>query len=83
MRKAFMKTGAAVGRVMRGIGATARSNAEELAVGAGLALITVGFWPLIGVTALVIPGVVIVWLWLPSRLPLLIRPASPDARRKR
>jgi hypothetical protein len=80
MRKAFVKIGGWVRRVLQGVGATVRSNAEELAVGAGLVLITVGLWPPLGISALVVPGAALVYVALPSRLPFVLRPPDVSSR---
>jgi hypothetical protein len=65
------------------IGSVAKANAEELGVLVMLALISAGLWPYVGQGALVVPGLVGLWLLLPSRLPFLVRPpGTPDPRRK-
>jgi hypothetical protein len=56
---------------------------DELALLVGLVLMTVSLWSLVGLVALLAPGVVITWLALPSRLPLVHRPLDPETRRKR
>ena len=52
-------------------------GADELLLACALALVTVGLWPIIGRSALVVPGTVLLWIALPSRAPLVVRPPSP------
>jgi hypothetical protein len=60
-------------------------GAEEILLVLGLALLTVGLWPVVGVSALVVPGVVLIWLVLPSRAAFIARPPvlPEQPRRKR
>ena len=83
MRKALVTIGGSVRRGWTGASAALRSNAEELVVTVGLVLITVGLWPLLGLSALVVPGATLVYLALPSRMPFVVRPSdTPSTRRK-
>lgn len=50
---------------------------DEFLLSLGLVLITVAIWPLVGVLALVVPGVAITWIALPSRVPFVARPSDP------
>lgn len=43
------------------------SLAEEIAVGAGVVLITVALWQDFGLRSLAIPGALLVWIALPQR----------------
>lgn len=59
---------------------------DELLLSIALALIVVGLWPLVGQRALLVPGLVLLWIVLPSRQPFLHRspapsPKAPVARR--
>lgn len=56
-------------------------DADEVLLTLGLALITWGLWPLVGVCALIVPGAVLLWLALPSRAPFVTPPAEKPARR--
>lgn len=57
---------------------------DELLLLVGVGLMLTGLWPTIGVGALVVPGVVLVWIALPSRSPLLERPPdSPSVTTRR
>ena len=47
----------------------------------GLGLVTCGAWPVLGQAALVLPGVVVVWLTIPSRRPFVSHP--PERRQER
>ena len=69
-------------KVLTAIAAAVQSNANEIAVGLGLSLITVGLWPLAGFSALIPTGAVIVYLALPSRLPFVLHPSDAPSRRK-
>ncbi len=69
-------------KVLTALGAAVQSNASELAVGLGLSLVTVGLWPVAGIGGLAVTGAVIVWLALPSRLPLVVHPSDAPSRRK-
>lgn len=55
-------------------------GARELALGAGLGLVTVGLWPVLQREALVVPGAVLIWLALPTRARLMDPPAAPPLR---
>lgn len=58
---------------------------DELLLAAGLVLITVALWPVVNVSALLAPGVVMVWIALPTRAPFVPRatpPADAPARRR-
>lgn len=63
--------------------ASALSTAiEELLIAAALTLLVVGLWPRFGREALLVPGVILLWLVLPARLPFIDRPVPPSADRK-
>jgi hypothetical protein len=67
---------------VRLIVAAVGSVLEELAVAAGAALITVALWPHAGITALAVPGLVLLWIALPTRTAFVSRPVEPPSRRK-
>lgn len=64
-------------------GVTAFLGPEEAVLLVALVLVTVGLWPLAarwagsGWTALLVPGLVLLWLALPSRAPFVIRDSAP------
>lgn len=60
--------------------AIAAIGVDVLVLILGLVMVTVGLWPWIGRGALLVPGVVLTWLSLPSRLPFVLR---PDASRRK
>lgn len=56
---------------------------DELLLAVALALLTGGAWEVVGRLALVIPGMVLLWVALPSRAPFVTRgPEPPDASRR-
>jgi hypothetical protein len=53
---------------------------DELVLGAGLVLITVALWPLVGRVALLVPGLALTFLSFPTRAPFVHqRPTPPKA----
>lgn len=59
-------------------------GADELALIGALALLVVGLWPIVGRCALIVPGIVWLWLALPSRHPLVSRPpVAPEKPARR
>lgn len=50
---------------------TAVIGADELLVVAGLGLLTAGLWPIVQESALIAPGLVLLWIALPQRTPFL------------
>lgn len=52
---------------------------EEVALAMGLALVTVGLWPVAGQVALTVPGLVLIWLALPQRTTFVQRTPTPPA----
>ena len=48
-----------------------------------LALVTTGLWALIGRGALVVPGIVLLWIVLPSRPPFVLRRPIEESHRRR
>jgi hypothetical protein len=54
---------------------------EEVALALGMCLIAYGFWDVWRPASFVIPGVVMVWVTLPSRTPFVERSDQPDRRR--
>lgn len=58
------------------------SLVDEIMLTVALALIVIALWPWIDRGALVIPGVVLLWLVLPARAPFLSRPPT-DAQKTR
>lgn len=73
-------TAAALGRVAKialvFVLAAAGDLLQELVVAAGLVLVTVALWPDVGVRALAVPGLVLVWMALPVR-PSFIAKVGP------
>jgi hypothetical protein len=53
-------------------------DVDDLALVGALTLLTVGLWTLVGRSALIVPGVVGVWVTLPSRQPFIVRPSAPE-----
>lgn len=56
---------------------------EEIWIAIGLVLIVVGLWSRVGALSLVAPGLVVLWIALPSRAPFVTRPepsATPPRR---
>jgi hypothetical protein len=60
---------------------------DELLLTAALALIVVGLWPIssrwigTGLPALIVPGMTLLYVSLPSRRPLIVRPMATDQRK--
>lgn len=48
-------------------------GADEAMLLIGLCLITVALWPAFGVAALLLPGLIVTWMALPSRTPFVER----------
>jgi len=69
-------------QVLSRLAAAIGSVLEELAVATGAALVTVGLWPHLRVTALIVPGLVLLWIALPSRAAFVARPPEQPQRRK-
>lgn len=67
---------AALGRFGASIwaGLTAAIGGDELLLLIALACLTGGLWPALGRQALVAPGLVLLWVALPSRSAFVIRP---------
>ena len=47
---------------------------DEVVFIAALLLIAVGLWLVVGQASLIVPGCVLLWVGLPSRLPFVMRP---------
>ena len=64
---------------------TSRVGLDDVVLGVALLLIAAGFWSAWKPGAFIVPGVVLLWLVLPSRSPFVTRPpvpkkpAAPDA----
>lgn len=81
-------------RALRAIGATlavvgrkavtggADGWLDEALLALALTLVTVGLWPRFGVEALVAPGLVLLWIFLPARTALIGSAGDPATRRK-
>ena len=54
-------------------------GADELVLSAGLLLATVALWSAWGPLALLVPGIVLIWVALPTRSVFLVRPV-PERR---
>ena len=61
---------------MREVCAWVGRQVDEILVAGGLALVTVGLWPIVGRSALVVPGLVLLWIALPQRVAFVAR--TPD-----
>lgn len=62
MRRRLSEVGAAAWRAL-----TAIVGVDELLVGAGLVLVTMGLWSLVDRAALIAPGLVLLWIAVPQR----------------
>lgn len=69
----------AVGRACSYVGRALNSNVEELWIGAGVILVSVGMRDVWAPGAYIIPGLVILWIWLPARAPFVVR-ATEDKK---
>ena len=58
----------------------AKAFVEEIAIGVALLLITIGLWRWVGYGALVVPGVVLLWIVLPMRRPFVDHRDPPAVR---
>ena len=57
-------------------------GADEAMLLAGVLLATVALWSVWGPLALLVPGVVAVWIALPSRAVFVVRPTALQTRRQ-
>lgn len=56
---------------------------DECVLVLGLVLLAAGLWPLFGRVALIAPGLVLVWMAIPQRAPLVRRePQSAQVRKR-
>lgn len=53
----------------------------EATLAVALVLLTVAAWPRLGRQALAIPGGVLLWIVLPSRVPFIARPPTASAKK--
>lgn len=53
----------------------------EAVLALALVLLTVAAWPRLGRQALAIPGLVLLWIALPSRVAFIARPPAPPAKK--
>lgn len=60
-----------------------RGNLNELFVAVGVLCATVALWTEIGRLALIVPGIVLLWIGLPVRRWFIERPMFDEPRRKR
>lgn len=56
---------------------------DELLLAVALTLVTVGSWPLLGRGALVVPGIVLLWIVLPTRGTFIVRPTATEKKSDR
>lgn len=63
-------------------GITAYVGADELLLALALLLVTIGLWSRVGAAALVAPGLVLLWIALPSRRSFLVAPSAPEGSGK-
>lgn len=54
---------------------------DELLLAVALTLVTVGSWPLLGRGALVVPGIVLLWIVLPTRGTFIVRPPATGEKK--
>jgi hypothetical protein len=59
----------------------AEIDRDDVFIGLGLVLVTVGLWAVVHVAALIAPGAVLLWVALPTRRSFLADPVA-DHRRK-
>ena len=62
---------------------TSVMGVDECLLIMALALVTSGLWVAIGRGALVVPGVVLLWIVLPSRPPFVLRRPTEESHRRR
>lgn len=55
--------------------------AEELGIALGLCFVAVGLWYLLWPAALIVTGLVILWVTLPTRAPFIERPKAEERKR--
>jgi hypothetical protein len=55
---------------------------EEVAIYLALGLMAAGCWQVWAPGACLVPGAVMLWMYLPQRQPFITRPPAPIARRK-
>lgn len=73
MRKLAERIGAALASII---------GVEECVLTLGLILLSAGLWPVFGRAALVAPGLVLIWLAIPSRRAFIHRPVTPERRKR-
>ena len=56
---------------------------DEVVVLAALVLIAVGFWQAWRPGAFLVPGLVLLWISLPRRLPFIVRSPDPEKAKRR
>jgi hypothetical protein len=56
---------------------------DELLLLVALGLITTGLWVVVGIAALIAPGLVLLWIALPSRTGFLVRASELEAPKRR
>ena len=71
--------------VARAVGSAIASEIgrDEVVLFAGLALTAYGCWLVWPPAAYLVPGLVLVWMALPSRTAFIERPPAPDAKSRR
>jgi hypothetical protein len=52
---------------------------DEILLAAGLTLVTVALWPVMGRVALIVPGVVLLWIAIPEREQFVRRPPTESS----
>jgi hypothetical protein len=56
---------------------TSLVGANEIYIGAGLVLVSIGCWLVWRPAAFLVPGAVLLWMALPARLPFIVDPRKP------
>lgn len=76
-----MRKLAAIGRPLgKALGAVI--GIDECVLTLGLILLSAGLWPTFGRASLIAPGIVLVWMALPQRAPLVRREPQVQVRKR-
>lgn len=55
---------------------------DELGLGLAFVVLTAGLWPRLGRDTLIVDGAILLWMYLPGRVPFVIWPTVKDERKK-
>lgn len=81
LRRAWNRS---AGATVRAIAlASAAVDKEDVLMLAGLALLAAGLWLVSHAAALIVPGLILLWIFLPSRPPFVDRPVPSNRRMNR